>query len=129
MRPIDSLRERAALREREARTARLVDAQGEPVLAGGEAGRQRDRQRVVELLPGLPLREHALVERRVNLCDPLAGAVEHMDKHKRPARLIGPEIVTVGLDQMKFTDRATLEPRDGVSWGDPEQYGCYYYLD
>ena len=43
--------------------------------------------------------------------------------------VIGSEIVTIGLDQMKFTDRATLEPRDGVSWGDPEQYGCYHYID
>ena len=43
--------------------------------------------------------------------------------------VIGSEIVTIGLDQMKFTDRATLEPRDGVSWGDPEEYGCYHYID
>ena len=38
--------------------------------------------------------------------------------------VIGSELVTIGLDQMKFSDRATLEPRDSVSWGDPEQYGC-----
>jgi hypothetical protein len=43
--------------------------------------------------------------------------------------VIGSEIVTIGLDQMKFSDRQTLETRDGVSWGDPEQYGCYYYVD
>ena len=42
---------------------------------------------------------------------------------------IGDELVTVGLDQMKFSDRQTLEPRDSVSWGDPEQYGCYWYYD
>ncbi len=43
--------------------------------------------------------------------------------------VIGSEIVTIGLDQMQFSDRQTLETRDGVSWGDPEQYGCYYYVD
>ena len=42
---------------------------------------------------------------------------------------IGDELVTVGLDQMKFSDRQSLEPRDAVSWGDPEQYGCYWYVD
>ncbi len=39
------------------------------------------------------------------------------------------ELVTIGLDQMKFSDRQSLEPRDSVSWGDPEQYGCYWYYD
>ncbi len=43
--------------------------------------------------------------------------------------VIGDELVTVGLDRMKFSDRQTLEPRDSVSWGDPEQYGCYWYVD
>jgi hypothetical protein len=43
--------------------------------------------------------------------------------------IIGSEIVTIGFDQMQFTDRATLEPRDGVLWGDPEAYGCHYYVD
>jgi hypothetical protein len=42
---------------------------------------------------------------------------------------IGDELVTVGLDQMKFSDRQSLESRDSVSWGDPEQYGCYWYYD
>ena len=42
---------------------------------------------------------------------------------------IGDELVTIGLDQMKFSDRQTLEPRDSVSWGDPEQYGCYWYWE
>ena len=41
--------------------------------------------------------------------------------------VIGDELVTVGLDQLKFSDRATLAPRDTVTWGDPEQYGCYWY--
>jgi hypothetical protein len=43
--------------------------------------------------------------------------------------VIGEELVTVGLDQMKFSDRLTLEPRDTVTWGDPEQYGCYWYWE
>ena len=42
---------------------------------------------------------------------------------------IGDELVTVGLDQMKFSDRQSLEPRDSVTWGDPEQYGCTWYFD
>ncbi|HUS43302.1 MAG TPA: beta-propeller domain-containing protein [Ilumatobacteraceae bacterium] len=42
---------------------------------------------------------------------------------------IGDELVTVGLDQMRFSDRQSLEPRDSVTWGDPEQYGCYWYVD
>ena len=43
--------------------------------------------------------------------------------------VIGDELVTVGLDQMKFSDRQTLEPRDSVSWGNPDQYGCYWYWE
>ncbi len=43
--------------------------------------------------------------------------------------VIGDELVTVGLDQLKFSDRQSLEPRDSVTWGDPEQYGCYWYYD
>ncbi len=43
--------------------------------------------------------------------------------------VIGDELVTVGLDQMNFSDRQTLESRDSVSWGDPEQYGCYWYWE
>jgi len=42
---------------------------------------------------------------------------------------IGDELVTVGLDQMKFSDRQSLEPRDSVTWGDPDQYGCSWYYD
>jgi hypothetical protein len=30
---------------------------------------------------------------------------------------------------MKFSDRQTLAARDSVSWGDPEQYGCYWYWE
>jgi len=40
--------------------------------------------------------------------------------------VIGDELVTVGLDEMKFSDRQTLAARDTVSWGDPGQYGCAY---
>ena len=42
---------------------------------------------------------------------------------------IGDELVTIGLDQLQFSDRQSLEPRDSVSWGDPEQYGCYWYYE
>jgi Beta propeller domain len=41
--------------------------------------------------------------------------------------VVGDELITVGVDQMKFSDRQTLAPRDSVSWGDPQQYGCYWY--
>jgi hypothetical protein len=43
--------------------------------------------------------------------------------------VIGDELVTVGMDQMKFSDRQSLEPRDSVTWGDPEQYGCSWYIE
>jgi hypothetical protein len=42
---------------------------------------------------------------------------------------IGDELVTVGLDQVTFSDRLTLAERDSVSWGDPEEYGCYWYVE
>jgi hypothetical protein len=42
---------------------------------------------------------------------------------------IDDELVTVGLDQLKFSDRITLQARDSVAWGDPEQYGCYWYWE
>ena len=42
---------------------------------------------------------------------------------------IGDELVTIGLDQMQFSDRLTLEPRDAVAWGDAEEYGCYWYWE
>jgi len=41
--------------------------------------------------------------------------------------VVGDELVTIGVDQMKFSDRQTLATRDSVSWGDPQQYGCYWY--
>jgi hypothetical protein len=42
---------------------------------------------------------------------------------------IGSELVTIGADEMQFTDRATLVKRDSVQWGDPAQLGCYMYID
>ena len=42
---------------------------------------------------------------------------------------IGTELVTVGLGEMQFTDRTTLVTRASVEWGDPQQYGCYWYTD
>jgi Beta propeller domain len=43
--------------------------------------------------------------------------------------IVGSEIVTVGFDQVRFTDRATLAERDTARWGTAEQYGCYYYME
>ena len=64
------------------------------------------------------------------------GVIEHRARNGsgcwnplNRSMIIGSEIVTIGLDQMQFTDRATLEPRDAVRWGDPEQYGCYYWTE
>lgn len=42
--------------------------------------------------------------------------------------VIGSELVTIGYDQVQFTDRASLTPRGAVRWGEPEMYGCYYYM-
>lgn len=42
---------------------------------------------------------------------------------------IGSELVTVGFTEMQFSDRASLATRDAVHWGDPEQYGCYWYSE
>jgi hypothetical protein len=41
--------------------------------------------------------------------------------------VIGDELVTVGLDRMMFSDRASLTPRDSVIWSDPEDVGCWWY--
>ena len=40
---------------------------------------------------------------------------------------IGTELVTVGMGEMQFSDRATLAVRGSVDWGTPDQYGCYWY--
>ena len=42
---------------------------------------------------------------------------------------IGTELVTVGMNEVEFSDRATLTPRDSVHWGDPQQYGCVWYAN
>jgi hypothetical protein len=64
------------------------------------------------------------------------GTITHEDRSEsgcwnplQRSMVIGSEIVTVGFDQVKFSDRATLAPRDSASWGDPEQYGCYWYAE
>ena len=41
--------------------------------------------------------------------------------------VIGDELVTIGLDQLVFSDRQTLEPRDSVSWANPDEFDCYWY--
>ena len=43
--------------------------------------------------------------------------------------VIGSELVTVGMNEVEFTDRATLTPRSSVQWGDPQQYGCVWYAN
>ncbi len=42
---------------------------------------------------------------------------------------IGSELVTVGMTNMEFSDRATLVARDSATWGSTDQYGCYMYID
>jgi len=41
--------------------------------------------------------------------------------------VIGTELVTVGMNEMQFSDRASLASRDTVRWGTPDQYGCVWY--
>jgi len=62
------------------------------------------------------------------------GTIEHEYRNQsgcwnplQRSMIIGSEIVTIGFDQVKFTDRATLEGRDQARWGEPENYGCYAY--
>ncbi len=43
--------------------------------------------------------------------------------------VIGDELATIGLDQIKFSDRADLDAGDSVTWGDAEEYGCYWYME
>jgi len=43
--------------------------------------------------------------------------------------VIGDELATIGFDRIQFNDRSTLEVRDSVHWGTPDQYGCYWYVD
>ncbi|MBI4884715.1 MAG: beta-propeller domain-containing protein, partial [Actinobacteria bacterium] len=62
------------------------------------------------------------------------GTIQHEDTSSsgcwnplQRSMVIGSEIVTIGYDQVQFTDRASLTKRDSASWGNPDQYGCYYY--
>ncbi len=64
----------------------------------------------------------------------MKGTIEHEQRANsgcwnpmQRSMVIGDEIITIGVDQVKFSDLATLEARDSTSWGDPDQYGCYYY--
>lgn len=41
--------------------------------------------------------------------------------------VIGDELITIGLDQMKFSDLDTLAPRRDVKWGKADEFGCYWY--
>jgi hypothetical protein len=43
--------------------------------------------------------------------------------------IVGSEIVTVGSDQVQFTDRGSLVARDSVRWSTPTEYGCYYWVE
>jgi hypothetical protein len=47
----------------------------------------------------------------------------------RRSIVIGSELVTVGLDQVRFSDRVTLAERATARWGDAEQYGCAWYVE
>lgn len=64
------------------------------------------------------------------------GVINHTDAGRsgcwnplQRSIVIDDELVTIGLDQLQFSDRQTLERRDTVRWGDPEQYGCYWYWE
>ncbi|MBI4934227.1 MAG: beta-propeller domain-containing protein [Actinobacteria bacterium] len=64
----------------------------------------------------------------------LRGTVQHEQRENsgcwnplQRSMVIGDELVTIGLDQVKFSDLATLVARDSTAWGTPDQYGCYYY--
>jgi hypothetical protein len=41
--------------------------------------------------------------------------------------VIGDELVTIGFDQMKFSDLDTLESTRDLKWGKADDYGCYWY--
>jgi hypothetical protein len=42
---------------------------------------------------------------------------------------IGEELATIGLDQIRFSDRTNLAERATVRWGTPDEYGCYWYWE
>jgi Beta propeller domain len=43
--------------------------------------------------------------------------------------VIDDELITVGPDQAKISDRASLAERATVRWGDPGEYGCWGYWE
>lgn len=47
----------------------------------------------------------------------------------RRSVVIGDELVTVGLDRMVFSDRATLVERGQARWGTGDEFGCGYWID
>lgn len=63
------------------------------------------------------------------------GVISHGDAQRgcwnplQRSMIIGEEIVTVGLDQLRFSERASLETRDVVTWGDPDEFGCSWYVE
>jgi len=64
------------------------------------------------------------------------GTIEHEYRNQtgcwnplQRSMIIGSEIVTIGFDQVKFTDRDSLVGRDQVRWGEPENYGCSYWTE
>lgn len=64
----------------------------------------------------------------------LKGAVVHQSTSfngcwnpLQRSMVIGDELVTIGLDQMKFSDLSTLAPVRDVKWGTADEFGCYWY--
>lgn len=64
------------------------------------------------------------------------GTIQHQPRNEsgcwnplQRSMIIDGEIVTIGYDQVQFTDRASLTPRASATWGDPDMYGCYYYME
>jgi hypothetical protein len=63
------------------------------------------------------------------------GTIQHTSPNNpcyvgmQRSMVIGDELATVGLDQVQFTDRATLVVRGAARWSAPDLYGCYYGVD
>lgn len=64
----------------------------------------------------------------------LKGAVVHQSTSSngcwnplQRSMVVGDELITIGFDQMKFSDLATLAPQRDVKWGTADEYGCYWY--
>ena len=41
--------------------------------------------------------------------------------------VIGDELVLIGQEHLQIVDRGSLDPRASVTWGSPEDYGCWYW--